>query len=593
MTEYDIAPSDNPPTFEYDEGEDWEQDYVLALLLLLEGFYDKYKHKSVDDILKTIEADGYILVDKINNKTETLDDEFDETRDELLIAAGILLSNIPKTKITSDEIDDLKEEQRNTTLSIIMGMVWSIKGKASRAKYRNTEDIFSIDSNVRTATTRLTNMGSTGVRDARGVARLTSMIYLYGDPLVDWITMNDDAVCPNCWDLQIDSPIPMSKCPEPPLHPHCFEKETEVFTNHGWQKIIDVSSDDLILTLNPDTNLTEFVPFTEKFVYENTKDYLYHIYNKWFDCKVTYDHDIFIHQRVERKGKKVKIPKFAKPHELNSESYILRTCDNHNISRANFNIHGFKIDVEDYVTLLAWYLSDGNCQRDEGIAISCHEKSTKKRKIMVPFLERFSEKYNITVWFGKEKLYINSKELNKYFKPLGKSNDKYIPSEIFDLSKEHLNLFLDNYVLCDGHYKECSNDLVQNSSYRNVCTTSKKLADGLSYVILLAGYCPSFYIQKTRGNEVTFKNGTYTINHDLILISINRSNYASIRNCTVEKMPYTDDVVCLEVPPYNTLLIKSNGKVSWNGNCRCETKLHEDNPQLTPDAFDLTFYGIL
>lgn len=224
MSQYDIEPVDNPPDFTYEKGDDEEQEHVTSVLLLLESFYDKFKDKSPDYILANIDEDSKKLERNIIAKAKNLDSYFDKSRDEELLAAGILVGNIKKTGVTSNEIRYLKEEQEFTTKSIVQGTVNSIKAKAARAKYRNTEDIFSIDSNLRTATNRSKNMASTGVRDTRDLAQLASFVFLFGDPLEDWITAGDSDVCKYCLRVEANSPMPASKMPRGPLHPHCGER---------------------------------------------------------------------------------------------------------------------------------------------------------------------------------------------------------------------------------------------------------------------------------------------------------------------------------------------------------------------------------
>ncbi len=224
MSEYDIEPVDNPPDFSYDKGDEQEQEYVLGFLILLKQFYDKYKYKSVDYIIDNIDTDAITLQTDIIAKTNELDTFFDNKRDEILLAAGILAANISKTNITSKEIKNLKLEQEFTAKSIIQGVSNQIKAKAARSKYRATENIFSIDSNIRRVTNRLTNMSSVGFRDNLSLAERKAKVFLYGDPLSDWLTQGDGKVCKYCLAVQDASPMQLSRMPLGPLHPNCGER---------------------------------------------------------------------------------------------------------------------------------------------------------------------------------------------------------------------------------------------------------------------------------------------------------------------------------------------------------------------------------
>ena len=441
------------------------------------------------------------------------------------------------------------------------------------------------------AQARSASIARTELTRSRVAGKLQAFKY-YGVGKVNIVEIGDGLECEDCLELIANNPWTLEEIARLiPVHPNCYDESTEVYTNHGFKLIKDINKSDLILSMDPETGLTEFVPFIEKIAHKNTENYLYHIHNKWFDCKITKDHDLFIHKRVQRKGKRIKEPMFLKPYELNSECHIPRTAKNNNISPDKITLGNLELEVQDYVILLAWYLSDGYCE-DNRLSISCHEKSTDKRNIMIPFFDNFKEKYDLSGSYQKEKIHINSKDLVNYFKPLGKSHEKYIPNELFILSSSDLDLFLDNYVLCDGHYRVRSNNLVQNTSERIVFTTSERLANDLAYIILLAGYCPSFSITNSKGKEIEFKNGIYTINNDLYNIRINKSEYTTISSSKIEKIHYEGMVYCLALPKYHTLWIRSNGKTSWNSNCRHDElepfEEPTENPLMEVSPIDVT-----
>lgn len=222
--------------------------------------------------------------------------------------------------------------------------------------------------------------------------------------------------------------------------------------------------------------------------------------------------------------------------------------------------------------------------KENGIA----QKNESQRELLKERLKEIYDSIGLNLSIQKAGFETYSKELYEYLHPLGRSHEKYIPVELFQLSREHLNVFLDNYILGDGHERICNNDIVQNSSERQVFTSSKRLADDLSYVILLAGYCPSFHLDKNKGKEVEFSNGTYTTNHDLNRISLNKSKYAQISGMDVDLIPYDDMVYCLELPKWHTLWIKSKNKTSWGGNCRCTASFFRSESNAEAMADDLS-----
>ena len=128
------------------------------------------------------------------------------------------------------------------------------------------------------------------------------------------------------------------------------------------------------------------------------------------------------------------------------------------------------------------------------------------------------------------------------------------------------NIFLDNYVLGDGHQRKLNKF---NSRERAVFTSSRRLCDDLSLIVLLCGFYPSIYVHNKAFNTVNHQNGEYTSTNPVYGIRINNSRYTNFSNCNVEEIFYDGKVYCVELPKYHTLWVMRNGKTSWNGNCRC------------------------
>lgn len=360
---------------------------------------------------------------------------------------------------------------------------------------------------------------------------------------------------------------PIDNSPAWPIHPFAYEKNTQIYTNKGWKTVYEIEKDDLILSMNPKTKITEFIPFKNKIIRKNPYNYLYHIHNKWFDVKVSEHHDLLVYNGNNK-------PLFVKPNELINNWKIARTIENNNISPKYVQIGKLKVDIEDYIPLLAWYISDG-VSEEKRININCHEKSIEKRKVMEPFLENFKQKYNITGTSQKEMIHFNSKDLANYFRKFGKSYEKYLPKKLFDFSQNDLKIFLDNYILCDGH-KSINKSKINKtniiSEERVLYTSSKQLSEDLGRIINLAGFYPSFSILNKAGYEFEIDNKKWKSNYDQICIRINKSKYTHLSSCKIEKIPYEDDIVCLELEKYHTLWIKTElGKTHWNGNCRHPT----------------------
>lgn len=414
----------------------------------------------------------------------------------------------------------------------------------------------------------------------------------------DWVTSGLRNVCDKCLYLEENSPYSIEEIEGLlPCHVNCYMPDTQVFTSNGWKYFYELNRDDKILSLNPSNLLTEFIDYNRIVKTKNIFGYMYHIHNRWFDICVTPNHNCFVMQRVMKNGERINSPQFRLPANLNTESKFLRKIHNDKESPKYVEINGLQFLVEDYVFFMAWYLSEGSVlhniddvkKRKYPVYISQQKKDT--HELLKNELKRICEYLGITIYCGKRTFEIHSKELYEYLAPLGYSNEKYIPKELFNLSRVDLRKFFEYYLLGDGHIQLKSNSLVQRSFSKHLFTTSTKLVDGLSYLSLLAGYYPSISVHTKKGNLVEHHNGRYVQNYDVYRISLNSSEYAHYNTCEVDKIDYDGLVYCVELPKYHTLWVRRNGKTSWNGNCVCSVKCRVPvNPSFQGDVgfVDLT-----
>jgi intein/homing endonuclease len=133
------------------------------------------------------------------------------------------------------------------------------------------------------------------------------------------------------------------------------------------------------------------------------------------------------------------------------------------------------------------------------------------------------------------------------------------------LIKEFLNAFLAG----DGNVKQGKfwkgYQFKESNSY---FTSSDKLAGDIGELLMKAGKSASYKLLKTRGKEVKFKNGTYTINHDVWIIHEGNSLHNARDKISREIKDYNKNVYDVELEKYHVLLTRRNGKVVWSGNCR-------------------------
>ncbi len=351
----------------------------------------------------------------------------------------------------------------------------------------------------------------------------------------------------------------------PPMHPHCFDQETEIYTNKGWKFFKDLDKSELVYTINPNTLNVEWQKPINYISYRY-KGKMFYYENSRFNLMVTPQHKILV-QNMDNSVKN-------KSWKLKEAIKVGRKSKNRMLSGINWQgktkdfefLAGEKVKIELYLKFMAYWLADGSCTKDRGsynIKIAQCENDWMYEELKeIPF----------KIYKCKESLMIHNKELGNDLSKFGKCTEKYIPENIKELNPELIRIFLMAYAKTDGHIRKGKNWKGYKFNDSIVFfTTSDKMASDLGELILKAGGRPSYYLNKIQGKEIEFKNGKYIINKDCWVISWNTQIHTWISNLNISEVDYNDNVYCVEVLKYNTVLVRRNGKVCWSGNCRSTT----------------------
>lgn len=352
----------------------------------------------------------------------------------------------------------------------------------------------------------------------------------------------------------------------PPFHAYCYDKETEVLTNNGWKFFKDMKNDDLVYTLNPNTKTPKWQSPVNLISYRYKGAMVKYLSDR-FDLLVTPNHKMLV-QNMDSSVKD-KNYKLRQAYEIGIKSKSRIPCgiDWIGEDKQTIELVGKKIDIKTYLKFMAYWLSDGSVTKSKGryrIKIAqCDNDWMWDALINLPF-----KKYKC-----KESIMIECNELGEMLSKFGKCNEKYIPDNIKSLNRELIKFFLNEYAKCDGSIKKGKFwKGYQFDDSTSFFTSSNQLAADLGELILKAGGRPSYSLCKCAGNKVKFSNGIYTLNYDVWTIFWNKQTYSWICYMNIDKSFYYDDFVyCVEVPEYNTLYVRRNGKCCWSGNCRSTT----------------------
>lgn len=222
--DFDYYLDEDDPDFYYYETDDPKEEehnrYIMYLFLIM---YIDYKNQEMDYITRNIGKDLKTLEGNINQAHQpVIEENFIQERDKTLEEAGILKQNINKTGIKDSLIRPLLNEQKITLKNIFSELEGQIRSKAEYLKNKFLEHDFEIKSNFDKAAKRLKKMLSSGWWNAKGKGKHLAREFLYGrDSLVNWVTMGDSDVCPECRALEKSNPHQLKDITYPPLHHHC------------------------------------------------------------------------------------------------------------------------------------------------------------------------------------------------------------------------------------------------------------------------------------------------------------------------------------------------------------------------------------
>ena len=348
----------------------------------------------------------------------------------------------------------------------------------------------------------------------------------------------------------------------------CFSEDTDLLTETGWKNIKDVTLDDKIATLNPETNAFEYLTpvALHKIPYVG---YMYTIDTPQVNTCVTPYHNNFVQTR-------------------NSDHFELIKAENCFNRRISFkkdgmwngkavetftfpglpDVKGFEdpltIDMASYLVLLGMFLSEGSCVWNEKHR-NYNVNIVQLKPDGVLALKAAENKYNIGKYFESQGRLINrDKRIVKYFMQFGHAKDKFIPNHVFALSSDQQRLLLDWLMWGDGTIKD--------GLYKSYTTISERLANDIQRLCLHIGIAAHIKRRKklSGGNingrpimgkyicyNVKFVNKKLTpqINHGHVKVKQDFATY------------YNGYVYCPTMPKWNVVYTRRNGVPMWSGNC--------------------------
>lgn len=351
-------------------------------------------------------------------------------------------------------------------------------------------------------------------------------------------------------------------------HPNCYSDDTEVLTNHGWKLFKDLNPDDLIFSLNPITKIPEFVKYIDNVSYQYDGPMIRY-YNRSLDMLVTLDHKMVYLNKTD--GRIMDNKRASEFKATIGALYRSSEYQGGDIKDIQIGRHLIQFDL--YVEFMAYYLSDGSISWTRNRQLSIAKSKIKNAETYLKINELL-QKLPFKFTPCPERFYISDSDLYIHLKQFGKSTDKYIPEIIKNASRRQIKLFLDAYVVCDGHVKKQKPFIgnrgglfVPKNPDRLFFTSSNQLAADLGELLVKSGKRPGYKLHKLKGKIQKHKNGNYVCNADIWNIAECHSETAAVFNKDYQN--YSGLVYDIELERNHILYVRRNGKCVWGSNCRC------------------------
>lgn len=336
-------------------------------------------------------------------------------------------------------------------------------------------------------------------------------------------------------------------------HEACVSDDTEILTENGWSTRKELEIGTRVLTLSPDTKLSEWQPIKDIHTYERDNEDLLLFENNNVSALVTSNHRWFVRGNSARIGNKWEYVSYFK------ETKDLEARDNIPLSAAYGDFPKISKVSDDYVELVGWVVTDGtfSLSKQQKLRRQRRVRIIQKKQPQVDKIRALLHRLGVAEggangWEQKDGCY-HFQFAGEFAGRLRKDFPDKIPTNRFILSlpEKQLRILYETMLLGDG-----SNDGTHASFYN----TDKEMIDAFQLVCTLLGKATRILVDDREERsrplfEVSVKGST-EFTHPCHLGK--ETNFIS-------KKRYSGKVWCPETEN-GTWLMRRNGKVVFTGN---------------------------
>lgn len=358
----------------------------------------------------------------------------------------------------------------------------------------------------------------------------------------------------------------------------CYADDTEILTDSGWCCVAELQPGMIVASLNPDTHGIEYVPVSDVHVYDH-KGRMHSVETTQVSLCTTEEHKQYARRRGQDKyelassadlfGKRYRLLKNGVWKGTHRDSFklpdVYNTLPQGKGKCVPTLVEGPEIPMEQYLTIMGIYLSDGNVvwqEKTSDYGFDITQIKGDNPRILREAFDRLGIKWCECSKGTKIRVY--SKHWATYLRQFGKAPEKYFPEEILSLPPAQLAVFYEWFMFGDGH---------RTQSGHGITTSSYRMAGDWQRLCLHLGM--SATIKRHKHKETFIKGRRICSDRPYYKVSTYREknsptiNHGHSKTQTGQQEEWTDysgKVYCPELQVNHIVYTRRNGKTVWSGN---------------------------
>ena len=348
----------------------------------------------------------------------------------------------------------------------------------------------------------------------------------------------------------------------------CVSADTEVLTLYGFKPFPEVTVEDMVASVNPETHEIEYCK-PEKVLCFDVEGPMYLFENKALNHFVTPNHRCFV-KTSPKKPFDIVLAESVKKHHC----FMAAVKPFNGVNQFEITIGSKTYTMSDYLLFVGLYLSEGNLEfsKEGSCAGVCITQTEFHKNCVNPRFATISDfllKFNSSFYFkeakndkgskGRFRLYDCDLACHMQDNYSCGSGNKKIPAWVKSLSHVLLENLLKGCFLGDGSLLNKSRS---TNSYE-IYTISKQMSDDLQEIALKCGHASIISVRK---RDVTRKD-LYRV-RIYLPGKVRKSvlKYPSLLGSEIKTEFYKGKVYSLDLPPNRVYVSRRKGKITVTGN---------------------------